>query len=102
MATSDATPTTWRDLFLGKPPSSEQVAKFHEKADKDASPKALHHTLGPGTNQAAAGNHTHDGGNSAQLLSSFSFTGSRATFSSIELQMMNALVSLGVVDNTTP
>lgn len=99
---ADDRPITWRDLFLGKPPSSEQVAKFHEKADKDASPNSLHHSLGAKPNQASPGNHTHDGGASAQLLTSVSFTGSRATFSSIELQLMNALVSLGAVDNTTP
>jgi hypothetical protein len=92
----------WRDLFFGKPPSTDQVNKFHEKADKDASPKALHHTLGPGANQAASGDHSHDGGNSTQLLTDVQFTGSRATFSSIELQMMNALISLGATDNTTP
>ena len=32
----------------------------HEQADTDASPTALHHTLGTGPNQAARGNHTHD------------------------------------------
>lgn len=31
----------------------------HASADTDASPTALHHTLGSGANQAAAGNHTH-------------------------------------------
>ena len=94
--------TTWRELFLGKPPSTEQVAKFHEKADKDASQKAIHHSLGPSHNQASPGDHSHDGGTSTQLLTSVTFTGSRATFSAIDLQMMNALILLGAVDNTTP
>lgn len=93
---------SWRDLFLGKPPSAEQVTKFHEKADKDASAKALHHTLGFSANQASPGNHSHDGGNSTQLLTSVTFTGSRATFSAIDLQFLAALVSLGAVDNTVP
>lgn len=97
-----STVVTWKDLFLGKPPSAEQVTKFHEKADKDASAKALHHTLGPLPNQAAAGNHTHDGGGSTQLFTSVTFTGSRATFSAIEQQLVNALVGMGAVDNTTP
>lgn len=100
---SDANPTTWQELFLGKqPPSSDQVKKFHEKADSDASPKAIHHTLGPGHNQASPGDHSHDGGNSTQLFTSVTFTGSRATFSSIEQQLVNAIVSMGAVDNTTP
>lgn len=33
----------------------------HESPDTDTAPTALHHTLGTGANQAAAGNHTHDG-----------------------------------------
>jgi hypothetical protein len=31
----------------------------HASADTDSAPTALHHTLGTGANQAAAGNHTH-------------------------------------------
>lgn len=34
-------------------------ANTHESPDTDASTSALHHTLGTGANQAAAGNHTH-------------------------------------------
>lgn len=92
----------WRKVLDGKPPTSEQVQKIHEKSDKDGSPKSQHHTLGPGPNQASPGNHTHDGGASPYLLSSVTFTGSRATFSAIELQLMNALILLGAVDSTTP
>jgi hypothetical protein len=32
----------------------------HAKSDVDVSRTALHHTLGPGVNQAAPGNHTHE------------------------------------------
>lgn len=32
----------------------------HQDADTDASPSAIHHTLGTGAFQAAPGNHTHD------------------------------------------
>lgn len=35
-------------------------ANTHEACDVDSSPSAIHHTIGPGPNQAAAGNHTHD------------------------------------------
>lgn len=47
--------------------SSKEVADFHKNADKDGSAKALHHTLGYGPNQAAPGNHSHDGGTSIAL-----------------------------------
>ena len=35
-------------------------ANTHQSADTDAGPASLHHTLGIGENQAAAGNHAHD------------------------------------------
>ena len=35
-------------------------ANTHQSADTDTSTTALHHTLGTGANQAAAGNHIHD------------------------------------------
>lgn len=35
-------------------------ANTHESADTDSGASALHHTLGTGANQAAAGNHNHD------------------------------------------
>ena len=48
-------------------PSSEEVNFFHLNSDKDSSALALHHTLGSGPSQAAAGNHTHDGKNSPRI-----------------------------------
>lgn len=63
-------------------PTAKQVLDFHTNSDADGSPKAQHHTLGPGPNQAAAGNHTHDGGNSApltELLSDITVTGATDT-----------------------
>lgn len=35
-------------------------ANTHQSADTDTATTAIHHTLGKGANQAAAGNHTHD------------------------------------------
>ena len=35
-------------------------ANTHQSADTDTAPTALHHTLGTGANQAAAGDHVHD------------------------------------------
>jgi hypothetical protein len=39
----------------------------HEAADTDSSGTAIHHTLGTGAFQAAAGNHTHSGYETAQV-----------------------------------
>ena len=36
-------------------------ANTHESPDTDAAPTSLHHTVGTGANQAAAGNHAHSG-----------------------------------------
>lgn len=44
------------------------VNEFHSKSDKDAASTAQHHTLGMDANQAAPGNHTHDGINSRRPL----------------------------------
>lgn len=35
-------------------------ANTHQSADTDAAANSLHHTIGTGANQAAAGNHNHD------------------------------------------
>jgi len=42
-------------------PSTREVTSFHTKADTDGSPTSAHHTLGINRNQAAPGNHVHDG-----------------------------------------
>lgn len=44
----------------GQGPKLAQACS-HQQADTDASPTALHHTLGTGGNQAAAGSHSHSG-----------------------------------------
>lgn len=85
-------------------PKAQEVIDFHTNSDKDGSPKAIHHTLGPGPNQAAAGNHSHDGGNSAKgiiPLDGLSLTGSRSGGAALT-SVIAALVQLGATDNTTP
>jgi len=52
--------------FLGNL-SARDVDQLHRNADTDQSKRALHHTLGPKGSQAAPGNHTHDGNDSALL-----------------------------------
>jgi hypothetical protein len=54
-------------------------ANTHESADTDSATTSLHHTLGSGANQAAAGNHTHAGYQTADTqltdLAALSYTG---------------------------
>lgn len=47
--------------------SPEEVKSFHAKSDVDASILAHHHTLGAQRNQAASGDHNHNGENSRKL-----------------------------------
>ena len=50
-------------------PSVDEVNRFHDNDDVDGSAFAHHHTLGSRSTQAAAGNHRHDGTDSAALFS---------------------------------
>lgn len=47
--------------------SANHATESHYRADTDASQGALHHTLGPGRNQSAPGNHQHDGMTSQKI-----------------------------------
>lgn len=47
------------ELNLGNLPGVLPQAKTHESVDTDVSIASIHHTLGTGANQAAAGNHAH-------------------------------------------
>ena len=64
---SGAQPTTSDVKYTDIIPTAEEVRVAHTHADIDVSPVALHHSLGSAPNQAAAGNHTHDGGSSAGI-----------------------------------
>ena len=79
-----------KDYAAGGAPSAKEVAQFHLRADVDASHRALHHTLGNNRNQAARGDHTHDGitgvklglyemdpGNPGQVRASLVLTGAK-------------------------
>lgn len=83
-----------------RPPTSEEVERFHTNADTDSRREAAHHTLGVTENQAAAGNHNHKGGDSVQLLVGITLTGSRGGNVAL-LSVIQALVSLGATDSTT-
>ena len=81
-------------------PDPTSVREFHINADTDSSGDALHHTLGPGTNQAANGAHVHDGNDSALLLEGVTITGTRGT-ASCDQSIIAALMRLGASDSTT-
>lgn len=81
-------------------PSSEEVTRIHEKADTDGGMRAAHHTLGPRKEQASPGNHSHDGGESVQLLDGISITGSRSSGAAL-ISIIDLLQGLGATDATS-
>lgn len=83
-----------------KKPSQKEVQDFHTYSDKDGSPQAQHHSLGAGADQAAPGNHSHDGGSSKFLLEGVTLTGAKAGNTALA-SVINALVTLGATDSTT-
>jgi anti-sigma factor ChrR (cupin superfamily) len=99
MLSSDANPARFSRDENPKPPG-EQVNDFHTNSDVDSRAEAQHHTLGPNPNQASPGDHTHDGSDSALLLSGQSISGSRAT-DAWRLSVNAILVRLGATDNST-
>ena len=86
-------------------PKAKDVQDFHTHADTDGGPKSVHHTLGPNAGQAAAGNHTHDGGNSAaldKLLEGITVTGSRGSNAALASLLTQLAAKFGLTDSTTP
>lgn len=80
------------------------MASQTHNVDTDGGRVAIHHTLGPGVNQAAPGNHIHDGGSSVvldTLLENITLSGSRPTDSTAVDSIVAALVAFGATDNTT-
>ena len=77
-----------------------QVDDFHEQSDLNTRSEAQHHTLGPSQNQAAPGNHTHDGGTSVPLWEGNTITGSRGGNMALS-SVIAILVQKGAVDATT-
>lgn len=82
-------------------PSAEEVERAHTNADTDLRDESIHHTLGAGETQAAPGNHTHDGGDSALLLSGLTISGSRGS-DAWRISVNQILVRLGATDSSTP
>ena len=77
-----------------------RVDDFHEQSDLNTRSESQHHTLGPKQSQAAAGNHTHDGGSSAFLWGGSTIVGSRGGNMAVA-GIIAVLVQKGAVDSTT-
>ena len=82
-------------------PSSNVVTKFHKNADTDVRKESIHHTLGSRPSQASPGDHTHNGGDSKQILEGFTIVGSKSSPSTMWPSIIACLVRLGAEDSTT-
>ena len=82
-------------------PNADTVRLFHKNAQADTRPEDIHHSLGISPNQAAPGNHNHDGGNSPLILLGYTIVGSKASPSTVLPSIIAALVRLGATDSTT-
>ena len=83
-----------------RPPTAEEVEKFHTNAATDSRREDIHHTVGLSENQASPGNHNHRGGDSLLLLQGITITGSRGGNIAL-LSVIQALVALGASDSTS-
>lgn len=81
--------------------TAEQVEELHKNDDVDVRRESHHHTLGPRSTQAAAGDHTHDGSNSSPLLIEGTISGSRSSSASIMPSIIALFVRLGATDSST-
>lgn len=84
-------------------PAPRAVSSFHARSDVDSSSTAQHHTLGVGHNQAAPGDHNHDGKSSRKLGTGLGLTisgakGGNAAVASIITMLSNVI---DFTDNTT-
>lgn len=93
----DQTPS---DPVGGKLPDAAAVSRFHTNADTDGDEGSIHHSLGPGKGQAAAGNHDHRGGGSVALLQGVTISGAKGGNTALA-SVIAALVELGAKDTTT-
>lgn len=81
-------------------PPNDVVEKFHTNASIDTKKSDIHHTLGNKSNQAAAGDHRHNGSDSPLLLEGVVLTGSKGGNAALA-SVVSALVKLGATDNTS-
>ena len=75
----------------GSPTQKLAQANTHESPDTDSAPTALHHTLGTGANQAAAGSHSHGGAGGGDWDGVATVTGSDVSNSTTTLANITGL-----------
>lgn len=81
--------------------TSVEVNRLHAKSDVDASPVAQHHTLGIKHNQAATGDHVHDGVGSRRLMEDITISGSKGGNLALADLITKLADALGFTDATT-
>lgn len=94
-------PAAQSNQGLTKYLTADQVADLHRNADTDKTAKSIHHTLGGTRNQAAPGDHIHDGGTSGYLWEGVTVTGSRTSGAALT-SLLGFLATQGLKDGTTP
>lgn len=77
-----------------------KVDDFHQQSDLNTRSESQHHTLGSSQGQAAAGNHTHSGGDSPYLWTGNTIVGARGGNMALS-SVIAILVQKGAVDGTT-
>lgn len=82
-------------------PPPDQVNSFHSRSDVDSGWQAQHHTLGIKHDQAAAGDHKHDGNNSKKLMEGITVTGSKGGNAALADLITKLAAALGFTDGTT-
>ena len=89
-------------------PTAKEVENFHRNSDINKRPESIHHSLGLSHNQAAYGDHQHDGSTGTLLFGS---AGPNSTFNQnigtdqgqkdATKQILTILASLGITDSTS-
>lgn len=82
-------------------PPPEEINRFHARDDVDSSWQAHHHTLGVKHDQAAAGDHIHDGNGSKKLMDGITITGSKGGNAALADLITALATALGFTDGTT-
>ena len=92
---------TQKKEFTKDTPAPDVVIAFHARSDLDSSSTAQHHTLGIKHDQAAPGDHKHDGKASRRLMEGTTITGSKGGNAALDDLIDKLAVVLGFTDNTT-
>lgn len=82
-------------------PAARTVNQLHTNSDVDSFAGAQHHTLGVKHDQAAPGDHKHDGTNSVKLLDGIHLTGVKSGGTALENLIQLLVDKFGLTDDTT-